>query len=262
MAIQKGKYFTGLLGGLVLKIVNGQQVVVTKVASGKMKQTEATKAWSGTFGMASAFSSQFKRALGFAPGSYADPGLTNRLNTVMIKILKESRDTQTRLYHFQEDSFSGLTDFNFNIKSPVDKLLLIRPQINFVPGLLEISFPDSDKRPLIRFPKNSVRCKLTFDIVFFRLMDGLVSTNADQQSIIILNDQKEINMDILNFTIPDGCLYVATLFLEYAAAGKNDWRIVNDVNFNPCSILGTKITSGIYQNDNNRLWTEMICFDG
>jgi len=43
MATRKGNYLTGVLGPLVLRVVNGKQVVSTRVKKGKIKHTEATK---------------------------------------------------------------------------------------------------------------------------------------------------------------------------------------------------------------------------
>lgn len=262
MAIKKGKFLTGVLGGFVFKKVNGQQVVAKRMAPGTMKQSEASKLSANTFGMASTFTSQFKKALGFTRESYVDKGLNNRLTSAMVKILKGSRDSETRKYSFHEDSFSGLTGFDFNNKSPVADLLVVPPQLNFKPGLLEVWFPYFSNTPPVMFPKKSMKCKLTINVTLFRLMDGLMSAVANEQSIVILNEKKVVKQDALTFTIPDGCLCVATLFLEYAAAGKNDWRIVNGVNFNPCCILGTRVIPGIYENDYGRLWNDMIRFDG
>lgn len=262
MAIRNKNVFTGVLGPVVLRDVNGKQVVAKRMIPGTMRQTEATKLWSDTFGMASTLTAQFKRSFDFTAESYADTTMTCRLTAAVSKILKDYRDKATRLYHFGENSFAGLTGFNFNINSPVENLFIAQPQFNFEPGLLEIVFPQLSDTPIVQFPKKSLRCRISINVALFRLMDGWRSTLSDQQEIIILNDKKASQTAPLQFTIPDGCLCVVTLFLEYSGTGNNGWRILNDVKFNPCFILGTVITPGIYKNSDNRLWTEMIRFAG
>lgn len=262
MAIRNKNVFTGVLGSVVLRDVNGKQVVAKRMIPGTMKQTEATKLWSDTFGMASTLTAQFKRSLDFTSESYTDTTMTSRLTAAVSKILKDYRDKETRLYHFGENSFASLTGFNFNINSPVENLLITQPKLNFEPGLLQIVFPQLSDPSIVQFPKKSLRCRISINVALFRLKDGWRSTLSDQQEIIVLNDKKAIQTAPLQFTIPDGCLFVVTLFLEYSGTGNNGWRVLNDANFNPCCILGAVITPGIYTNNDNRLWAEMIHFAG
>lgn len=262
MAIKKNNVLTGIIGPLVLRVVNGQQIVTQRMLPGTMKQTGATKLSAGSFAMASTFTAEFKRALGFAAGSYTDADMHGRLTGVINRILNVCRANDPKFYHFNEDSFSALTGFNFNLKSTVEKQMPLKPQISIAPGLLAVSFSETVDKPLIRFPKYSFKCTITFMVTLFRLTDGLRINLSDQQQLIIINDKKAVSIDTLNFIIPDGCLCVATMYMEYATSGNTGWRILNDKNFNPCCILSAQVTSGVYQKNDDRVWTPMTRFDG
>lgn len=177
---------------------------------------------------------------------FKDGTCTGRLNDALIKTLNECRDSSTNLYHFEQGSFSALNGLEYNQNSPVGKLMKIRPQVNISDGQLKVSFPDLLIPKQLKFPGDTFRCRIKVYISLFRLQDGKVSKVPVQQKIEITREKKFMPGKELLFEVPDGCLCLVSLFMEYAVPGKINWEPVNTRQFNQGCICGALITSGIY----------------
>lgn len=257
MASKKGEFFTGIIGNMVYRVMNGKQVVSSRMEPGTMKQTKATKAASGNFGEATALAAQLRRTLAIQlEGLYGDP-MRNRLNGLLNKVLHESRDNVTKRFEFTVDSFNRLAGFEFNVDSKLTDYVLKMPLLDCRDGGVNINFSGFQGPGLFKFPPRSLRCKLTFTLSLFRLKQGKMVVLAESQSILLSKNGYLQEPEIFSFKVPDGCLYVVGMFLEYHSAGKSGWRVINNMTFSPGCIFAAGITEGKENGDSMLVWKKM-----
>jgi hypothetical protein len=257
MASKKGEFFTGIIGNMVYRVMNGKQVVSSRVEPGTMKQTKATKTASGNFAAATALAAQLRRTLAIQlEGLYGDP-MRNRLNGLFNKILTESRDPISKRFEFNTESFSRLAGFEFDLDSKVTDHALQMPVLDRLAERIDISFSGHQDPGMFKFPKRSLRCKLTFTLSLFRLKQGKMIALAESQSILLSKNEYLQQPAILTFNVPDGCLYVVGMFLEYQGAGKAGWRVINNLMFSPGCICIAGITAGKETGNSTGVWKKM-----
>jgi len=260
MAIQKGKYLQGALGDFVYKIVRGRQIVCSRPVPGTMHQTIATINASNTFGMAASLGSSIRNSLAGRINGYGDGEMTNRLSSIVYKTLADCRDSETRLYSFEEDSFSNLEGFEFNIRSVLDYQLSNTTMADHSDGILSVAIPELMIDKELKFPVQTYQCKILVNLSCFRLGEGLMAKDPDSQILTVNRDEKILEDQTLRFEIPDGCLCIVSIFLEYANYGIDISPVINHKNFNPGRIIKAFLTPGTYQKNDSRNWIGMKQF--
>jgi hypothetical protein len=261
MAKQEGEFLKGVLGGLVFKIVNGKQVIATRIAPGTMKQTAAMKRSSNTFGMAASLSAAIRNTLSVQINRFHDGTAVSRLTGEVYKILGGIRDPGSMLYSFDSDSFRNLAGFEFNQLSKVKDRMAAQPTVDFIDGILYVKIPELSIPRRFKFAAGSFRCQLSVCVSLFRLKDGLAAELPDIKTVVITKDKDRLMAQAFQFEVPSGCFCITSLFLEYAAAGKNGWEVINNKELNPGCICGALITPGLYQQQSKRTWLDMVSFD-
>ncbi|QNK63637.1 hypothetical protein H7F33_03790 [Pedobacter sp. PAMC26386] len=253
MAILKGKFLSGILGNLIFKPVKGRLIVTSKVASGQMKQTVGTKKASNTFCMSSRFSKNIRSVFEGMIAGREEGTCQSRLTGKLTASLGACRDSETRLFHFERNSFSNLSGFDFNADSPIEKNLSLMPLVRLKNNRIGVSYPKTVNEQKLRFPKHATACKLTATVGLIRLKDGKKVLNPDQQFIYLQKD--ELLTDQLNFSfkVPSGCLCIVVLFLSFY---KKD-VLLNSKIFNPAVICDALISPGVFQEDGQYTWEDM-----
>ncbi|SDZ84868.1 hypothetical protein [Pedobacter hartonius] len=261
MARQNGKFISGVLGPLVYRVVNGKQIISTKTAPGTIKQTTDTKRSADTFGMGSSLGASIRKTLAGQLSGFYDIGMISRLNGKMAEILGTCRNPKSRLYQFETNSFSRLDDFEFNANSEATNLLSKAPTVVLRDGILTIMLPKLVILQHLKFPNRSYKCEISFNVSLFRLRDGLMKAFPDTQSFLITKNMKEVDPDEFIFAVPDGCLCVVSVFLNYLTAEKTGWKSINSKKFNPGCICAALISPGAYKDDGHIIWTKMTKFE-
>lgn len=261
MASQNGKHLRGGLGPFVYRVINGKQFVYIKPAPGTMQQTPATVKAANTFGMASSLSSSIRQSLVKTINGFGDWEMKNRLVSAVLKTLIHCRDTSTRLYDFEQDSFDYLEGFDFNIKTTLPILLAAVPSAVLEADSLTVNIPQLLIPKQLKFPGSTFQCKMMVNVSFFRLADGLMAKEPDSQMIVVTKDQDQLQGQQLIFDMPQGCLCIVSVFLEYAVYRKDVMLVINNQKFNPGKIIKAFITPGTYQGNDNRIWLLMKQFD-
>lgn len=261
MATREGNFLVGVLGGLIFKQVNGKQVITTRIPPGTLKKTEAMKKSSDTFGMASSLSAAIMKTLSVQINHYHDGTAFSRLTGEMRKVLGTIRDPGSMLYHFESDSFKDLCGFEFNQLSKVKGRMASLPEVDLGDGILNVRVDELLIPREFKFPEGSFQCRLMVCVSLFRLNDGLAAELPDVKTVVITMDKARLPKQNFQFQVPAGCLCITSLFLEYAAAGKNGWEVLNHKKLNPGRICDAVITPGTYQQQGKRTWFDMVSFD-
>jgi hypothetical protein len=261
MATQDGKFLRGVLGGLIFKIVNGKQVISTRVAPGTMKQNAAMKRSSNTFGMAASLSAAIRNTLSVQINRFNDGTAVSRLTGEISKMLGNIRNPESMLYSFESGSFKNLVGFEFNQLSKVKDRVAALPAVNLTDGILNVKIHELSIPRELKFPAGSFQCKLSICVSLFRLNDGLAAELPDVKTVVVTKDKDRLLGQDFQFEVPAGCLCITSLFMEYAAAGKNGWEVLNNKKLNPGCICATVIRPGSYQQQDKRTWIAMVSFD-
>lgn len=261
MATRKGKFLTGILGPVVLRSVRDKQVVSSKVAKGKIKHSVETKKSNQTFGMASTLATCIRQTIGDQLIGMTDVDMCSRLTGAVFSVLSRTRNKVTRQYHFEENSFESLNGFNFHPSFRVTNRILKLPELSWDHNTLTVSFPQSHQPDFLQFPYNSFKCTLTISLSLFRLQDGLMVAQAEKTKIVIL---KAVGLEAplsFNFVAPQGCLYVACIYLQYVSTANNGFKAANSPRLTAACILKAALVPGEYQEKDQFNWVEMPPFE-
>jgi hypothetical protein len=258
MAIKDGDFMRGVLGNVVLRVLNGKQVIQRRNPKGAVKQSPNSK-WCGkTFGMAVSLASKIRITLGPRILPQADSYLTSRLNGAIYSILLKVRDKTTGLYFFEEDSFEKFVGFNFNPDKSVDRWLTIDPSVHLENQKLTVALPELTVPKLLRFADDSEQCTMSVSLSLFNLKEGKMVQRCITQQQTLLRPYAPFEATQFNFHVPDGCLYIVTLWLEYHAQTNKGTRFTNIPKLYSGYVCEARIAPGLFIEDNKYFWTDMI----
>lgn len=256
MAIMNGKFIRGAVGPVVFRKVGTRQIVSAKGNTGR-RQTANTKKAANTFGMATSLSVQIIEAYAPLTDKSNDSKLFNRWNKELISILSRCRDSETRKFNFDEDSFDKLPGIEFNINSLLGDSLMVKPKLTVNKEVLNVFLPKFDVKSVLKFPHGSYRCELTFGVMLFRLKDGMKLDSAEYQSIMTDKSATTLEERNFKFPVPAGCLCIVTLFLKYFTPYMDFLRIANTKKFSPAAICGSFIAPGDFIDNGEYKWCQM-----
>jgi hypothetical protein len=258
MARKDGEFLRGVLGDVILRVVNGKQVMQRRIPKGSARQTPNTKWCAETFGMAATLSLKIRQTLASRMLPQADKYVGSRLNGAIYPLLLAVRDKATGLCAFEADSFEKLVGFNFNPAKTIDKLLKIDPLINLEEQRLKVAFPTLTVPKLLKFAENSERCIMSATVSLFGLKEGKMVEACITKQQTLLQPYAPFKSNSFTFDVPDGCLYLVTLWLEYHARTVKGIRFSNTPNLYAGSICAARIAPGKFIEDNQYIWTDMI----
>ena len=254
MGTFNGKHFTGPVGPVIFRKRKGKQVVCAKPLPGTMKQTENTKKASGTFGMASLMVKHIKEGYSEEIMGYHDGTLHNRLMTSINPVLSQCRDLSTMSYNFGVNSFKRLNGLNFNVESPLHKYLGFDPGIMLEGNSLRVEFPSTNAKRNIKFIRNSNACHLTMSLLLFNLKDGKRLNEPLNQTVILAKkEQEQLGGQEFTFTVPDGCLCLLSIFLQYYDYD----HLLNNPLMSPGAICFAQLVPGDFEGEDLNVWRGM-----
>ena len=248
----RGKFLIGKIRDLIFKEVRGVQLVTSKVEPGTMKQTAATKIAAGTFALASKMSGNFRDAMRDELRVANDGTIHFRLTKALLTILTQCRDKASKNYSFNDDSFNGLVDFNFNTSMLLAHKLPGKLKTVLDNGLLHVAYADNQPSRNLRFIKGSTACKVTFGIVLIRLSNSQVGRDYVLQSVMVKKSAPELKDLAFSFEVPNDCLYLLTATLNYYKGSVP----VMDTKLNSGAIYDAVIVQGEYGESRKFRWLE------
>lgn len=257
MATRYGNFLKGIIGSLIFKQRKGKQVVSERSAPGTIKHTAATKRASSTFGMATTLNSHIRQMFALPIGGFGDAEMVNRLNSKMIQILNLCRNPDTLLFQFDEDSFSNLAGFDYNVNSPLAKSLGSAPSYGFVNGILNLKLPSLAKPSKLKFPARSTGCEITASAALFLLEEGMKVYRPADQKMIVQKVSADLDGFDFQFEVPEGCFGVVSIFLNYYSIKSGREVIINHKGFSPAGIAAAVFHAGKYVNNNGQSWVPM-----
>jgi len=203
---------------------------------------------------------QIRKTWDALPDMFQSDQTMQRLTSVLTDILGVCRNKDTMKYHFETDSFSALEGFNLNVNSKLNRMLLNMPVLKLEGNALQLVLPEFQIPQTLKFPGKSFRCVMTAAFSLFRLRDGYMHPRPELQVLEVNKTMAKVGAHEFNFSIPDGCLCIVTLSLDYFRGGSGGWKSINSTRFSPACICGAFVTPGTY-NGTQKRWIKMQEFD-
>lgn len=243
MARYDGKNLIGSIGNLSYSVQDGRNIVRAKPGWRKMKQTKLTKQRASVFGTyISPFAKFVRLILSELTGNFHDRTMVNRMNAEIATIFYQ-HEQDDQLFSFQQDSFNRLMGFEFNLKSPLSKSLLMRPRIAVSDNLITVNLPEFLIAKNVRFPAQSDAFNLYLQIAQLRLGDGLCSVSP-METFEFKRDDQLSEAKTFNFPNIPGNLFLVAMRVEYFNE-KIARMSMNMKTFNPAAICGVVYTPGV-----------------
>ena len=253
----KKNLLRGILGNLVFRVVNGETLISQKKAKGTTKQTQETKRAGNTFGMGGALASNIMGCFDRQMYDLQDTGMYNRLSKAAAGCLHDSRDKDSLLFNFNEESFTMLDNFEYNIHSPLKMYLRSTPHLSYADGVLKVLLTGLANCRNLKYPKHSYNCEITVGLGLFRLQDGKRTRNAETQRISLNSERGGISSHEFVFDVPDGCFCVIALSIAYFSMKYHFTELINHKKFSPAMLCKSFITPGTYQENTDYYWESM-----
>jgi hypothetical protein len=239
-----GKHLTGLVGPVVNR--RGRNgVTIIQTAPRKFKQTKATKQASTLFALGSTLACAVRTDLRAIIRNNYDGDMINRFSKPVREVIRQCYDKETKKFNFTEDSFSRLTGAEFNIRSTLINSLWVSAEMSLDGNSVKINLPEIKIGEQLKFPVRANVCVLTVAVTLIALEPGL-RTYPLLQTIEISSEQQILPVQEFTFEVPDGCLCVAGIGLEYFSLHGNIKTVMNSKTFNPAGVCGAIVTPGTF----------------
>ncbi|MFA6278076.1 MAG: hypothetical protein WC622_15085 [Pedobacter sp.] len=239
MAIYNGKTLKGSFGNLTFAKHGEVNVVKSKIKS--VKQSKATKKSASVFGkFISPFSKFIRQSFDVLINGNADSTMVNRMNSDISTLIYQHIDKNGK-FNFNETSFNRLLDFDFNLASPLNNSLLIKPMVNFTTNNVEIIWPEFLIAKNLRFPVKAISCVVSFRFVHFCLAHQKWNVSQVEEIEIKKNQLSTVSQSF-NLSMPAGSLFLFGVGITYFT-GTPRIRL-NSKTFNPAAICGVVFVPG------------------
>jgi len=253
MAIYDGKNFKGSIGNVSFRKNGAVTVVQQNPGKGNVKQTAATKRTASRFGeIISPLAKHIRIAFREPVMGFYDGSMVNRMNSA-ISIIINQHLVSPDSYQFNEQSFSRLNDFDFNLNSLLNRYLLIKPSLNVTNSSIKIELAKFDVSTNVKFPKLFNDCQIQFTIGMFCLRNGLwITKKMDLDPIV--KGQGMSRAQTFECNLQSGILYIAVVSLVYTTWNNNR---ANHKTFHPCGIIGSYMHQGLSEREELKNWLNM-----
>lgn len=236
MATRKGNFMSGSLGKISFRVVRGEQVMQSKPGKGRVRQTAATKTAAGIFGKASSLALSLRQ--GFKPltGAHYDGLMISRFTGALKTIVNKCYDPERAAFQFNQEDFRSLEGFNFNLGSPLHKNLWKMPVTELSGDTLTLTIPAQQVPGELIFPRGTNLCVLKVAFFCFSLTAGTGPAGPQLQETPISAGQQQLEQQRFSFVLPEGCLGVAAVSLNYYKASGSTRTAYNHKLFHPAAI--------------------------
>jgi len=256
MAVKKGNYISGSIADVVFRENKGQQIIQSAPVK-NIKRTIASKKSADIFGKSSSLSEIIRHLFEYVIIGFHDTSMVNRLIKSLQTILSHYCDAQTGTYDFNQNSFSRLNGFDFNLSSPLNESLWLSPESTLEKNTITITVPEMKIPKEFRFPEDTSSCIIDVMVNFYHLEKGIMMhLNPEIRRIEVLKTQAVLARQDLVFDAPAGCLCIAVIGLRYFAVRYNHTLPYNSKVFHPAGICAAYITPGTFDIKNIKKWYE------
>jgi len=255
MAIRKGNFMVGTVGKTNFRNRKGKQVIQSNPGKGNVRQTSGTKSAAGIFGKSSSLAADFRWSLSSIIGKNYDGDMVSRLTGVVRPIIEHAYDRENSTFKFSKNDFQRLAGFDFNNKSPIQNNLWIMPETSLEDNLLTITIPKLESNSNLIFPAHTNLCHIIFHVSIYRLEEGLRSPRPEVEKIEVRIDQGTTANQQFVFPVPEGCLCIAGIGLDYYSADGEMAVAAKNLTFNPAAICCVYVNKGKFTAADTHKWT-------
>jgi len=253
MARRKGKYIVGKIRNMVHRVINGVEILQSAPGKGGVRQTKATKKSANLFGKASALAKNIRLMLINILKNY-DGTMIYRMTTVVSAIIRQCYDKKSGTYTFDPNSFDSLIGFDFNADSPLKESLWLLPQSKVSEGLLTVTIPESQIPSDFKFPKTANTCIIRMGFTLFNPEQGLYYKHVIEQEKKIQIKEAILEKQEFILQIPEGCLCIAAVVLEYYKFTNDIGILLNSKAFHPSAICAAYLNPGTFNPEKPSAW--------
>ncbi|TCC92177.1 hypothetical protein EZ428_10640 [Pedobacter frigiditerrae] len=237
MARMAGKFISGIVGPVIFKKVGNRQLVVSKHKGELIQMTAATYNAAYVFGLASTLSSYIRHGAENLLAHY-DGGMVSRLTGECNGILQKATIDAGETFSFDQDYFSRLNGFEFNVASPVKRYLFAQPEVITKDEDLLISLPEMLVPRDLTFAPNARYCTVAFEVILIDLKSKqYLRQDAQSFEIELQKDPFGLPPQQLVFKGAPGAIYFVSLGLFYAEKTFAGKAVLNSQDLHPAAIL-------------------------
>lgn len=238
------KTFSGMVGNVVFRNVNGRQIVVSRPAN--VKQTNATKKSASEFGNCSRWAKQLRSGLTPFLVGLTDSQMHQRFATAMYNAIKSNTLLPIGQRTPLNTDMDSLNGFEFNTHSPLAAYFkpTVDAQLNADKEAV-IALPEVDPNTEMTFPGGCTNAKLLAFVIATDFTD--TTTPLVFHSIIPINKNSALPaQELLHTTpIPEGYFVMAAVKLLYYNPNLlTESNYLNTKDFSPAMVVLAKSTSG------------------
>ena len=244
MARFDGKKWKGIIGNTIFRAGEGETIIIQQ-APVEVRQDPGSEKTAGLFGQGSALAAVIRRRLSTILRGNYDGKMVNRFNEPVRQAIIRSLDPETNEFVFAPDSFNELIGFEFNAKSLFINSLYVKPETSLNGNIFTVSFPEINVKKQLKFPVNANLCQLQVGVTCTALHQAR-DRPAEYKSIEIGNKQETVAPQEFSFEVPEGCLIVAAVGLNYFNKQGDVQTVMTSKTFNPANVCGAVITDGTF----------------
>jgi hypothetical protein len=244
MGILYGKDLVGLIGSLVFKRGKGGKKIV-QTRPREYTQNPQSVRTSTIFGYGSSVAAIIRRQLQSTFGQNYDPEMVNRFNKPIKEVLFHCYNSIEESFTFQEDSFSRLIEFEFNVKSPLINYLWVKPLMTITENVLKITIPEFNIPSGLTFPARTNFCKMSITICQANINQGIIKYTL-YFTFDVDKDQETYPEREITINVENQCLCIAAIGLYYTEKKDDVSLVYNSKLFGPANVINALITPGIY----------------
>ncbi len=220
------------------------KTVVQSLPRRKKKQTLASQASAGEFGLASTTASAVRLALGPVFRNRHDGAMVNRFNSAVYHSILGSRTAERGTRDLHDGDLGCLEGFEFHAGSPLKEALKVKPVVSLTDqGRIRIrmgslnSITDLKVPEKIREMTDSYRLRFLATAFNFRC-EYYEYVGVKDLTVIKWKELEAQDFE-LEGTVPEGCVVMVTVSLECLTTNLMDGstELVNTVSFSPAAIM-------------------------
>ncbi|PWG77874.1 hypothetical protein, partial [Pararcticibacter amylolyticus] len=214
--------------------------VVQGLPKRKKKQTPASQASAGEFGVASTAAAAIRLVLRSVFRNRHDGAMVNRFNSAVYQSILRSKTALRGARDLHDGDLSCLEGFEFNANSPLREALKVRPSVSLTSGgKVRVQMDGWGKLSGLKIPSAVIEASDSYRLRFLVTALNFRSEFYEYVAVkdVTVTDWKD--MEALDFEmegmIPEGCMVLVTASLD--CLGVSDTGagggLVNTPSFSP-----------------------------
>lgn len=247
MAVLDNKFrIRGTVAKHAYRVIGSKTIIQSKPGKGSVKQTRATKECGSEFALASNTARQIRLAFYPAIQGLADGGMINRLNSKVLKAISSNKQAERGMRDLHGSDLSHLENFEFNINSPLQKYLLVKPGVILDENrVLHVHVPALNTRKELKTPARHSETTIKILVIAFNFKEEFYQTCGTHD--IVIPDAVRIQ-EAADWTcptqMPPGCVILVSMLLQYShRVPFMDTITCNSKELMPSAIIGAFETS-------------------